>query len=288
MFTIFTHGIKRIVTIGLFVFLLAIIPAAQSKTITLAADNWEPYVLKEEQEHGIISEVITRAFANVGINVDYHFVPWARALDMAKKGAVEGTFLWYKTPERTPFFYFSDEPLVKFSVVFFHHKDLKFNWESLDDLTEYKIGAPIGSYVSTKFAEYEKNAVLNIQRFPTDLILFKMLMKNRIDIFPQDIIVGYQELNNHFSDITKQYITNHPKPLTQRDAYLLISKSNPKNKKLMAMFNKGFSELKQSGEYSQLFKTAIKNSNKKFDISSQRELYTRVLTENPPVSSPKE
>ncbi|MBU2709222.1 transporter substrate-binding domain-containing protein [Zooshikella marina] len=267
MLAIDFHATKWVVTTGFLLLLSISVSYAQNNTIVLAAEDWNPYVNQNDKDYGFICKVITHAFAKVGIHVEYHFVAWARALEMAQKGTIDGTFLWYKTPERTPYFHFSKEPLVKTSVVFFHHKDLSFDWETLEDITQYKIGAPIGSYISSKFTRYEKSGLLTVQRLPSDIIIFKMLLKNRIDIFPHDYIVGYHELSNFLSEEAINNITSHPKPLVERNTYLLISKKKHKNTELINLFNKGFSELKESGEYDQFLEAVMnKNNNNQFSI----------------------
>jgi polar amino acid transport system substrate-binding protein len=44
-------------------------------------------------------------------------------------------------------------------------------------------------------------------------------------------------------------VTTHPKRLREDPLHLLLSKSNPKNQKLMELFNKGLKKLKESGDY---------------------------------------
>ncbi|MGI0116339.1 substrate-binding periplasmic protein [Zooshikella sp. RANM57] len=226
----------------------------------LAGDDWLPYVDKNAEDYGFACKIITSAFAKVGINVDYHFVDWARALEMVKNGTVDGSFLWYKTAERAPLFFFSEQPLLKISVVFFHRSDFEFKWNTLDDLSGYKIGAPIGALISPEFSALEAQGKLNVIRIKSDINLFKMLYKERIDLFPHDFFVGYAELNTHFSPKYVGIIKNDPKPILEMPAYLLLSMKKPKNKALITLFDKGLSMLKRSGEYDKLFDEFILKS----------------------------
>lgn len=237
-------------TIYLF-FCLLVSSIGYGKTIILAAENWQPYVFKQDKHNGFACRVISKAFEKVGVSVEYHFTNWARALEMAKDGTIDGTFLWYKTAEREPFFYFSEAPILTISVVFFHRKNMPFNWDTLDNTKSYLIGAPIGSHISDEFEKYDKSGLINVKRISSDITLFRMLIRSRIDLFPHDFFVGYSQLNNNFSDDFSRVITNHPKPLTERPSYLLLSKKNPENRKIIKLFDKGFSQLMESGEYDQ-------------------------------------
>ncbi|RDH41910.1 substrate-binding periplasmic protein [Zooshikella ganghwensis] len=228
-----------------------------SQTITLGAEDWQPYVNKSSKHYGFACRVISKAFEKVGITVEYHFTNWARAMEMAKAGTVDGTFLWYKTPEREPFFYFSKQPILKISVVFFYRKNMQFKWNTLEDTQTYRIGAPIGYHISDEFEKYEKAGLINVTRIQSDIFLLRMLIRNRIDLFPQDFFVGYNLLNNNFSADISRTITNSPKPLTERPSYLLLTKTNPKNKKIITLFNKGFSELVNNGDYDQFLDDVI-------------------------------
>lgn len=114
-----------ILVIKAYLLVFLILPLlSHSKNLVLAADDWPPYVDRNAEHYGFVCQLISRAFDKVGIKVHYHFTAWARALETSKKGDVDGTFLWYKTPKRTPFFYFSKEPLLHISAVFFSSKRL--------------------------------------------------------------------------------------------------------------------------------------------------------------------
>ena len=47
-----------------------------------------------------IAEIITEVFADIGYQVSFEFYPWARAMEQAQLGRVNGTGLWLKTESR--------------------------------------------------------------------------------------------------------------------------------------------------------------------------------------------
>ncbi|MDE1463691.1 hypothetical protein [Spartinivicinus poritis] len=80
-----------------------------------------------------------------------------------------------------------------------------------------------------------------------------MLLKERIDIFPHDLSVGYFEINKIFPKTMVQLFTNHHRPLKKQEAYLLLSNKIENNKKIMALFNKGLAKFIEAGKYDQYY-----------------------------------
>ncbi|MCX4026908.1 transporter substrate-binding domain-containing protein [Endozoicomonas sp. SM1973] len=223
-----------------------------NNTISLAGGEWPPYVSESLKYYGITPRILTEVFATQDITVRYQFTSWARALEMVRKGKADGTFLWSKTSEREKDFFYSKEPIGNISYVFFHLKDNPFAWSSFEDLRGKRIAATIGYHYSDEFNRYEKEGLININRVKSDLQLLKMLYKQRVDIIPHDLTVGYYEINKHFPESLKKLFTNHPLPIKKKPAYLLMSKNN-NNKKIIDIFDKAIANLKKSGKYDQYY-----------------------------------
>ncbi|MFO7817628.1 MAG: hypothetical protein R6V39_08120, partial [Desulfovibrionales bacterium] len=74
----------------------------------------------------------------------------------------------------------------------------------------------------------------------------------RIDIFPSAEIMGYKTLRDNFSAEVVDSITSSSKPLHTSTGHLLFPKSRDDAQKLLADFNKGLKQLKDSGRYDEL------------------------------------
>lgn len=222
------------------------------ESIRLASGEWPPFFSEELKHYGVISRIVTEAFALEGIKVEYVFLPWARSLKMTKNGEWDGTPGWMPTPEREKDFYISDI-ILEDKLVFFHLKSYSFDWKTMDDLKEIDIGATIGYFYSKEFEKAEKGGGLLIERIPTDEHNFRKLLKKRIKIFPVIEPVGYDILNSHFTSKEVQLVTHHPKPLAGSVQTLLLSKKSKRNKKMLKLFNRGLKRLKDSGEYDRYF-----------------------------------
>lgn len=190
----------------------------------------------------------------MGINVVFGFFPWQRALHYAAyNDNWDGSVGWVKTMERLSLFYYSDEPVVMESRVFFHLKNYSFNWQTIDDLENIRIGATIGYIYGDEFQKAEKLGRIDVQRVSDDLTNLKKLIHGRIEIFPIERKVAEFLLEKYFHHSEKQLITYHPRPITQLGYYFILAKKNKVNFHLMQLFNKGMQELKENGLYDKLY-----------------------------------
>lgn len=241
---------KKLVIIALS---LNICFAQADETITLVGGEWPPYVSESLKYLGIAPRILTEVFAANNIKVKYQFYNWARALEMVRKGEADGTFLWSKTAEREKDFLYSKEPIGSISYVFFHLKDNPFEWKTFNDIRGKRIAATIGYHYSDEFSTSEKEGLINVTRVKSDLQLLKMLYKDRVDIIPHDLTVGYFEINKHFPESMKKLFTSHPKPIKKKGSYLLLSKKSNKSKKIMELFDKAIHKFKEAGKYEQYY-----------------------------------
>ena len=60
-------------------------------TIRLTNGHWPPYMENTPPHYGVISQIVTLAFAKKDIPVSYGFFPWSRARLLAEKGRWDGS-----------------------------------------------------------------------------------------------------------------------------------------------------------------------------------------------------
>lgn len=224
--------------------------AIAQETVRLTNGEWPPYQSEHLKYYGLASRIVTEAFALEGIHVEYGFFPWNRAFMLAKKGRWNGTLVWSYSEDRAKDFYFSD-PVIYSKWVFFHLKTTPFDWSTIDDLKDFKIGATIGYDYGKDFQEAEKAGRIDVQRVARDEQNFVKLFKGRIHIFPQDVDVGYVMINTIFTEEEAQSFTHHPRPIKDAPFSLLLSKEVERNKQLLEVFNRGLKRLRESGKVEQ-------------------------------------
>lgn len=226
--------------------------------VRLTNGEWPPYLSENLEHNGFASQIVTEAFKNVGISVEYGFFVWKRSYDQAKAGRWDGSVVWRHTPERAEHFFFS-APVIEGRDYFFHLKDYSFDWKTMEDLKGIAIGGTASYHYSTPFKIAEESGIIQVDRTSTDEQNFRKLLKGKIDIFPIGLDVGLFLLRNKFPKETRDLIAYHPTPLNSDTLHLMMSKRIKKSEELISFFNKGLQELKDSGRYNQIIEKSRKD-----------------------------
>ncbi|WP_169792724.1 substrate-binding periplasmic protein [Pseudoalteromonas phenolica] len=231
--------------------------SASANNLTLSVGEWPPYMGSDLPNNGAIAEIITEAFADIGYQVSFEFYPWARAMEQAQLGRVDGTGLWLKTESRDSEFYFS-EPVLEEKHVFFYNKTKKPNLDSFEALKSYSyVGLEDFSY-GVDLDNIIRAKQINMYRVSNDEQAFGMLLKNRVSIYPQEMAVGYYLLREHFSEQDMKSIGHIEQPFMRKNSHIILSKSDKNNADILKMFDEALLRMKQSGRYDQLLAKVIK------------------------------
>lgn len=217
------------------------------ETIQLTSGEWPPYLSENLNGYGVVARIVTEAFAEVGITVDYGFFLWERAYNQAKAGRWDGSAIWLRNAEREKHFYYSDT-VIENDVYFFHLKDYAFEWDRIEDLKGISIGGTDAYFYGGAFEAAENAGIIEVQRAARDQLNFRKLLRGRIQIFPINDVVGYYQIQQNFSSEQAKRFTYHPKPLYRRSLHLILSKKIEKNKRLITLFNQGLGRLKTNGK----------------------------------------
>lgn len=219
--------------------------------IRITNGEWEPYLSEYSYEYGLASHIITEAFKIEGIKVEYGFFPWKRSLEMARNGKWDATAVWRPTEERLTNFLASDTVLTT-SVVFFHLTDYNFDWKNFKDLKNINIGVTNGYNYGEAFSNALKSGELKVFTSPTDEHSLDLLLLKRIDLFPNDLIVGNAQIRNYLTPEQAKFLTYHPKQFKQDTLNLLFSKKSPNRDFFLLKFNSGLKKLKESGKLDEM------------------------------------
>lgn len=236
----------------LLAFLTTSIVCHANEPIKIAAEEWPPFSSEHLKYNGLMSRIITEAFALEGLNVEIGFFPSARALLYVKEGLWDGIGGWTANEERAVDHHFSD-PLFSESIVFFHLKRNPFDWNEMSDLKDIRIGATNEYYYGEAFEKAEKEGTIQIERVPSDELNLRKILKNRIEICPMNLDAGLSLLQTKFKQEEIDSITYHPRPVDEGPLVLMFSKKVEKNKEIVEVFNRGLKRLKDSGRYAQFF-----------------------------------
>ncbi len=244
----------KIALLGILFLLASGTAGLSNDKVRLTNGEWPPYTSQQLPNYGIMSKIITEAFALTGIKVEYTFFDsWKRCYVLAQKGRFDGSLGWTYTKKREKDFYFSD-PVIAHKNVLFHLKSTPFDWELFTDLKDLRISVTNAYFYGDGFDNALDRGQITAFIVYKDIIHFRNLLQNRTDIFPMDDKVGDYLLRSEFSPKEQKLITHHPKPVGEFATGLVISKQIDKDRAihLIKAFNKGLAHLKQTGKYQKL------------------------------------
>lgn len=220
----------------------------EKNTIVLATGNWEPYYGERLPDGGIVSEIVREAFMRVGYRLQIKWVPWARALRLARGGDFDGVLgAWY-TEERTEHFAFS-KPFFKNEIVFFKRKGDAISYTTFEDLKPLRIGVTIDS------GPYEllKNELSqNLDIVPNPGNNIKKLMRKRFDLLADEKLGVLYIINTRFPEWRGAIESIEP-PLQINYLHIMISKQVSRYKEIVKAFNVGLREIIEDGTFNSLY-----------------------------------
>lgn len=249
--TLLHRSIIKILTT--FIFIVTAPAALSHEMLQIAVGEWPPYVSQNQKHNGVVSHIITDIFNDLGFETSIHFLPWSRAYNETSQGKYDATAVWMHKNKRKEYFIYSDKILTE-KFVFFHKKTLDFDWKSLTDLKKFKIGGIYGYSYGPKLDAAFDQKILTKTEVTSPEQNFKMLLHNRIDIMPFELIVGNSILKDQFSTNEQSQIMSHPKPFLLNESYVLFPKALKRSQNLSERFNKRLKEIKSSGQYDLYFK----------------------------------
>ena len=93
--------------------------ARAQETIYITNGEWEPYLSEYSYHYGLNSHIVSEAFKQEGILVEWGFFPWSRAYQMAKEGGDWEASCCWRTSEKIQKDFLVSTVVSKTSYVFF-------------------------------------------------------------------------------------------------------------------------------------------------------------------------
>lgn len=221
-----------------------------AQNVKMASGEWAPYSGEKLAGQGLVTEIITAASKAAGMTPDFDFYgnAWLRCENEVKTGVVFAAFPYSITAERKTMYDFSDPVLsTKARIFYIEGKGKDIAWSTQKDLAAYSfIGIAGYNYVSV-FKE------LNIKMESTSSaeLAFKMLLAGRAPYFIEDEMVGNTAAKAALgADANKVRMMS--KSWLEEPMYLLVSRTYPNSKEILAKFNAGLQTIKKNGTYKSL------------------------------------
>ena len=244
--------------------LAATAPAKSAKPVVrLATLEWEPYIGTKMPDQGYCAALIRAAYAEQGIEVKIEFYPWARALHLARTGAVDGLMPEYFNPSREAEFVYSAAfpggPLVLYrrrnDAIGFRADPLKQQDLALRWLKERRFGVVRG-YLNTPVFDAAK--YLKKEEASDDATNLRKLVYGRIDLAVVDRRVAEHLIRTQYPAYAGKIVPMDP-PLAEFPLYIAFSRKSPRHAEALAAFNKGLAKLRADGRLAAMHQRYIVN-----------------------------
>jgi len=223
--------------------------ASAEEIISIATLEYSPWTGKNLKFNGFVNHVITEAFQREGYSVKFTYLPFRRGVTETKDGLYAALSYVYWSKDREKEFYLS-EPINEEKIVFFHLKTNPMkDWNTLEDLRYYKIGATRGYTYTKAFWDLANTKRLRVDVSDSDIQNFKKLFNGRIGLFPSGLVNGYDLLQKEFDVSQSHLLSYHPKPLSKTTGHLAFTRSGKNSENLLRIFNQGLAKLKKNGLY---------------------------------------
>ena len=230
-------------------FLTSLLPiAAGAETVRIANGEWPPFTSEKLAHKGPLSRIVTEAFAQEGIQVEYGYFPWKRAYDYAKTAKWDGSVGWAPTPKHQQDFHMST-PVIMVDKGLFHLKNTPFDWVRIDDLKRWRVGAAAGYSYGDEWDKAVKDGRLAVEEVTVDEQNIRKLLLNRIDVIAMEVDVANHLIKTRLSPEEAAMIQQHPRLIMQTPICLALSRQSERSPDLLVRFNRGLQRLKASGAY---------------------------------------
>lgn len=251
------RSINRLVAAALVATLLfATTPLTAAEPVRLASLEWEPYIGSELPEQGYVAALIRAAFAEQGMTVEIEFYPWARALHLARTGAVDGVVPEYFNASRESEFEFSSTfpggPLVlckrRSDAIEFAADPLHEPDAALQALKAWRFGVVRG-YLNTP--AFDAADYLIKEETSDDATNLRKLVFGRIDLAVIDRHVAEHLIRTRYPDYTRKIECMTP-ALADMPLHIAFSRKSPRVPQALAAFNLGLKALEADGRVAAL------------------------------------
>lgn len=225
--------------------------AKPPKPINLVTGEWEPFTGKQLENYGIITEIVTAVFNEMGYKPNFFFYSWTVAPSRMLEGDFLATFPFIKSPAREEKFLFSDPLLSVEIVLFYKETSLKAKEEikRVEDLSRFRIGRVDGYEFWEALAKQAQNTIV----FDDVYAAFEALHEGKVDFVPESKIVGQQILRgatftHDASNFTFLPFTHTPGIASREGLHLMMTR-NSRNRNFLKRFNSALAKIKETAFY---------------------------------------
>jgi polar amino acid transport system substrate-binding protein len=229
---------------------------AAEAPVRLASLEWPPYIGASMPDEGFAAALVRAAYAELGLSVEIQFHPWARALELARSGAVDGLFPEYYNAERETEFAFS-APLASGPLVLYKRREDELQYRpvsrgalesGLRALQAQRFGV-VSGYLNTP--AFDAADYLTKIEAADDATNLRNLVEGHIDLAVIDRRVAQHLISTRHPDYAAQIEALSP-PLGEMQLYIAFSRKSPRMSEALEGFERGLEALRFKGQLTTL------------------------------------
>lgn len=201
-----------------------------SKSISIATNQWAPYINMQNQPLGSAADILRQVLSQDNHNVVWRYQNYDLAFELVAKGKQQAAFPYFKTPEREQKVLFSNAILSVTSHIYYNRQgesQLDFK-----QLSTHKFGRVAGYSYGQDIDNYLTNAKV----FTSEKDALESLFKNEIDFLPMTESVMNNMLNQTYKN--QALLIKHIDKLSSYDTLHLIAPNTDEGKTLIDKINR--------------------------------------------------
>lgn len=224
-------------------------PGQSLTGVRIATLDWPPYTGADLPKGGASTEVVRQAFEHAGMEPKVSYVPWKRAIAMAKNGldGVVAYFPGYHCHHVEGFV--PSDPIGAGPLGFADNVAAPLEWSSLDDIGERKlaVGTVLGYANTDEFDAKAGTGWIRAIPAPDDTTNLKKLARGRIDAAVIDkMVLAYLLATEPELKGEAGAIRFNATPLEDKTLYICFTDTE-EGRALRDAFNIGLAELDVPG-----------------------------------------
>ncbi len=228
-------------------------PKPENRTVVLAADPWCPHnCVSGSTSEGYMVDLAREALGRAGFEVTYVNMSWARALEQARAGHIDGIIGAFTSD--APDFIFPEEHLGTSHIELYTQPGQDWHYEGIDSLRSQTLIALNGYSYSPELDDYILRNRDDRQRIwilsgPAPLErAIKLILEQRSDVLPEDRDVMAWTLKHQLPGVQLRMAG----ALYDTPVYIAFSPASRRSEELADALSRGIRALRASGRLAEI------------------------------------
>lgn len=217
--------------------------------IKLVTGHFPPYAGEQLPGGGLLTELVSSIFINLGHPLTVAFLPWKRGYRGVLAGNFTASFPYSFNPQRAEEMLYS-APLYVDAVHLFVRSDSPLNYATLEDLRGTRLCTALGFNLFPSLQEALNQELVELITVRDMSSCIRMIETRRADAIFLTDAAGWSLIEE--SGSTCEQFRTLPKPIHIAREYLIVAKTHPGAAALIKAFNEELQRFIDSGRYQRL------------------------------------